>query len=53
MGTGLGLYLCKGIIEAHGGSIAAKNAKNSGAVFSLTIPISPKKLEKTKEIATK
>ena len=53
MGTGLGLYLCKGIIEAHGGNISAKNGQKSGAVFSFMIPISPKKLEKTKEIATK
>ena len=53
MGTGLGLYLCKGIIEAHGGSITAKNGKKSGAIFSFSIPIVPKKLEKTKEIARK
>ena len=51
MGTGLGLYLCKGIIEAHGGSISAKNNKDVGATFSFTIPIEEKKLEK--EIITK
>lgn len=53
MGTGLGLFLCKGIIEAHGGNISAKNGQKSGAVFSFTIPIAPKKLEKSEEIATK
>jgi signal transduction histidine kinase len=39
-GTGLGLYICKGIIEAHGGSITAgNNQKNMrGATFSFTLP---------------
>jgi len=53
MGTGLGLYLCKGIIEAHGGNISAKNNKEVGATFSFTIPIEEKKLQKEKEIITK
>ncbi len=52
LGTGLGLYLCKGIIEAHGGTISAKNNKKSGATFSFVIPLTPKKIEQTKEIAT-
>lgn len=39
-GTGLGLYLSKNIIEAHGGRIWAKNNENSqGAVFTFTLPI--------------
>ena len=38
-GTGLGLFLCKGIIEAHGGKISAKNNIDGGAVFEFTIPI--------------
>ena len=53
MGTGLGLYLCKGIIEAHGGSISAKNNSDVGATFSFTIPIEEKKLQTEKEIITK
>jgi signal transduction histidine kinase len=39
-GTGLGLYICKGIVEAHGGNIWATNnegAKN-GAIFSFSLP---------------
>lgn len=39
-GTGLGLYICKGIIEAHGGNIEAKNNNEpeGGATFSFTLP---------------
>ncbi|HJU96313.1 MAG TPA: ATP-binding protein, partial [Nitrososphaera sp.] len=39
-GTGLGLYICKNIIEAHGGKIWAENNKDGkGATFSFTLPI--------------
>jgi signal transduction histidine kinase len=38
-GTGLGLYLSKAIVEAHGGKIWAENNKGSqGATFTFTIP---------------
>lgn len=36
-GTGLGLFICKTIIEAHGGQIFAENLEE-GARFSFTIP---------------
>jgi len=40
-GMGLGLAICKEIIEAHGGSIAAKNNESKiGSVISFTLPIS-------------
>ena len=36
--AGLGLAICKGIIEAHGGHITARNGKDGGAVISFTLP---------------
>jgi signal transduction histidine kinase len=39
-GTGLGLFISKSIIEAHGGRIWAENNKNGkGAIFSFTLPL--------------
>lgn len=37
--TKLSLYLCKGIIKAHGGNITAKNNKDVGSTFTITLPI--------------
>jgi len=39
-GTGLGLYISKGIVEAHGGKIwAENNADAKGATFTFTLPV--------------
>lgn len=37
-GTGLGLYICSGIVEAHGGRIWVERSDSSGTVFAFTLP---------------
>jgi signal transduction histidine kinase len=37
-GSGLGLYIAKGIVEAHGGRIWVDRAQTGGAMFRFTIP---------------
>jgi two-component system sensor histidine kinase KdpD len=39
-GIGLGLSICKAIVEAHGGKISAKNNTQNGASFKFNIPFS-------------
>jgi signal transduction histidine kinase len=42
-GTGLGLYICKSIVQAHGGKIwAHNNTDGKGATFSFSLPIANK-----------
>jgi signal transduction histidine kinase len=38
-GTGLGLALCKKIVERHGGVIEASGKVNEGAVFTIWLPV--------------
>ena len=38
-GAGLGLYLCKAIVQQHGGKIWMENLPERGAAFYFTLPI--------------
>lgn len=37
--TGLGLPICKGIIEMHGGSLSVQSKKGKGTIFTITLPL--------------
>jgi two-component system sensor histidine kinase KdpD len=38
-GSGLGLAVCRGLIETHGGRIWAENRPGGGAIFCFTLPL--------------
>jgi signal transduction histidine kinase len=48
---GLGLAVCRKIVEQHGGSLAAANRAGAGASFTLTFPLEDKLKEKLREVA--
>jgi two-component system, OmpR family, sensor histidine kinase KdpD len=39
-GVGLGLTICRGIVQAHGGTIVAMNRPGGGALFRIELPVS-------------
>jgi PAS domain S-box-containing protein len=41
VGTGIGLSVCYGIVEAHGGTIAANPLEEGGTAFVVTLPVAP------------
>ncbi len=48
-GSGLGLFSCKRIVEAHGGRILAESPPGKGAIFRVIIPASPKETAKVEK----
>ncbi len=40
-GTGLGLYICRKIVEAHGGEIKVEDVDGGGACFAFSLPLEP------------
>lgn len=48
-GTGLGLAITRQIVEAHGGSLACDQREGGGTVFSISLPIAPRKASLPRE----
>jgi two-component system, OmpR family, sensor histidine kinase KdpD len=44
-GTGMGLSIAKGIVEAHGGKITVSAGPEGGSVFSVQLPLSPEQVK--------
>ncbi len=45
-GTGLGLFICKQIVQAHHGRISVKTAPGKGTAFQVELPVRPDKAAK-------
>jgi signal transduction histidine kinase len=45
-GTGLGLFICKQIVQAHHGRISVKTSPGKGTAFRIELPIRPEKVIK-------
>lgn len=38
-GTGIGLYICKAIVESHGGKVGVRSVEGQGSTFEFSLPI--------------
>jgi signal transduction histidine kinase len=45
-GSGLGLYIAKGVVTAHGGEIWAESEYNRGTTITFTLPTDPNLIPK-------
>lgn len=50
VGTGIGLYISKAIVESHGGNISVRSQEGQGSVFTVSIPIYSTVADKLKSL---